>query len=233
VTIVMAWLAGLNESYRSLVFNKLGFDHSIGIQDFLEAAGVGTPSLLAVGILLSIMLWMFRARIKDSDVFGILIALTFSFVGHLHDYDYVGVVCIVAALWGYSRQKVASLVVSVPLVLLLFAPQRLVRSVQFPALNHWRELVVVLLVLFLFVLSLRDRQRTPRLPAIGVDRLPDDVRGIVAGAVFADGDMRTRDPRQFLCDRTKTSDDERGDPKIDDDDKQFHVGCPVCRPMTE
>ena len=155
--MITAWRSGLNESYGSLAYNRLSFEHTVGLQNFLDAVGISVPDLLGVGLLLTVMLWVIRARIKVDAVFGILLALTFTFVGRLHDYDYVGLLWVLATLWLYTCNKSTSFTIFISLTLLLFFPQRILRVFQIPALNHWREIIVLIFLFMLFRLSLVDR----------------------------------------------------------------------------
>jgi hypothetical protein len=157
VGMVTSWLDGLSEYYSSLVFNRLGFDHTVGLQNFLGAAGVAAPDLIGLSLCLTFVLWMIRTRINTEDVLSILMLLTFAFVGHLHDYDYVGLTCVLATLWLYTSNESRSLATLISLTLLLCIPQRMLRAFHIPALNHWRDLIVLVFLFMLIRLSLSHR----------------------------------------------------------------------------
>jgi Glycosyltransferase family 87 len=156
--MMVEWQRGLADNYSSLVFNQPSFEHVIGLQALLNSVGIRVPDLLWAGALGTVVLWMFQAKILAEFIPGILFALTFVFVGHLHDYDYAGLVFVFAPLLVHTARNAVAFRSVLSLILLLYVPQRLVRLFYIPALNHWRELLVVVLLCMLVHFSREERK---------------------------------------------------------------------------
>ena len=153
------WHAAIQLSYSSLIYNAPGAPHKVGLDTFLQSAGIKVPSLAvtAVGIAATIFIWAWRKRFNPDDVLAILMGLTFIFVGYNHDYDYVGLIPVLGSLWYYAYRRPKAWAFVLPLVLLLFGPQRFVRGAGSPVLDQWRTLVVILLFAELLYFSARNR----------------------------------------------------------------------------
>ena len=82
--------------------------------------------MAASGVACTILAWLGRRHWNRGDVLAILMGLTFVFVGYSHDYDYVGLIPLWAALWVYGRRGNGVGMIAAGLTLLLFVPERLV-----------------------------------------------------------------------------------------------------------
>lgn len=166
VGALRAWKGGIDQ-YKSLEFNVPGFQHNVGLQSLLEAAGLrDVPGFTVVGLALTGLLWYYRRHVREEDVLGLLMVLTFTFVGFSHDYDYVCLVPLWVSLWLRGRERPAYGAAFAVLMLLLFFPQRVVRDLHSPVLNHWRTPLVLLLGLLVLALSVRSRQQQEVVPAM-------------------------------------------------------------------
>jgi hypothetical protein len=153
-----AWKGGIDQ-YKSLEFNVPGFQHNVGIQSLLEAAGFAVPGFTVVGLALTGLLWFYRNRLREDDILGLLTVLTFTFVGFSHDYDYVCLVPLWVSLWLRGRERPVYGVVFAVLTLVSFFPQRVIRNMDNPVLNHWRTPIVLVLGILLLALSMQSRER--------------------------------------------------------------------------
>lgn len=157
------WKQSLAVDYRSLNSNLLGFDHKIGIQSLFEAAGVTIPNLMLVAIGLTVALWYFRRYFSQEVILPILTGITLTFTSYCHDYDYVYVLPILTIFCIYICQNSSLLWSVIPLAFVLFLPQRLFRAFEIAALNHWRTVVV--LAMLILLISVTCRKEPPAISA--------------------------------------------------------------------
>jgi len=153
IGMLTAWLGALEE-YSSGEFNMMGFQHVVGLESLFHAAGIDLPSLKGLGIFLAVALWIFRRRFNPEDIFGILMGISVTFI-YAHDYDYVFLIPIFTSLLLYSLKNLkvgGGLVVA---GILMMVPQRFIRVLEIPVLNHWRTLVVLILLIELVILSVQ------------------------------------------------------------------------------
>ncbi|MGV0028500.1 glycosyltransferase family 87 protein [Phormidesmis priestleyi] len=175
IGMLVAWKNGIHESYQLLVFNTPGFQHKAGVQSMLASAGISVPSLTLLAVALTILVWFWRKHINPEDILAILTAITFCFVGYTHDYDYVCLIPIFTALWLHCYDRPKRWLLILPLLFLLFVPQRAIRITDVPVLNHWRTPIVLafLVVLVAFNLDYASLQLAPISMSKG-ERFDDD-----------------------------------------------------------
>jgi hypothetical protein len=164
---LLAWRAGISTGY-GMEFNLPSFSHKVGLESLFYAGGVSVSAgvLLGAGILLTLGLWRIRARLLQNDILALLMAITFTFSGFLHDYDYVALAPMYVALWRLAPASLPATISSLALVALLFVPQRLVHLAAIPVLEQWRTVVIVALASIIMLLGL-SRSPRPR-----VDQVP-------------------------------------------------------------
>jgi hypothetical protein len=141
-----------------MVSNTPGFQHKVGLESMFHAGGVHLPGAVftTLGVLLCAGAWMHRERFRKQDVFALLTLMAFVFVGYSHDYDYIALapVWVTAWLLGRARPRLGILLLVLHLSLLF--PQRLLRPLELPVLNHWRTIVLLILGVVLFAASRRS-----------------------------------------------------------------------------
>jgi Glycosyltransferase family 87 len=168
VGLVKAWLDGLH-NYRNSSFNAVdvGNNYVVGLQSMLQTMGIPAPSFAVLGLAIAVLLWVFRNKINQEDVLGLLMATTVTFV-YAHDYDYVCLIPAFVSLALYvcdpikinQATRLKLIVANVMFAALLFIPQRLIRIFGIAALNHWRTLVILAVLVTLMSLSFKVRPRT-------------------------------------------------------------------------
>jgi hypothetical protein len=164
VGMVEAWRGGVDTGYKELEFNRPGEAHVAGLESLLAAAGLHVPGILftLTGVALTVALWMVRQRLNQEDVLGILMGITFVFLGFSQDYDYVALIPLFVSLWLYCRDRPAAWIGVLPLLLLLFLPQQIVRKfIDIPVMYHWRTIVILLLTLIVVGFSLKRPSQEP------------------------------------------------------------------------
>lgn len=168
IAALLQWRAGIGSNY-AIQYNLPSFPHKIGLESLVYSLGLhwSATMLLCVGIAATLGLWCFRSRFQSTDVFSLLIAITFIFSSYLHDYDYVALLPIYISLWRLAPPSIPAIATSLLVVLLLFVPQRLFQPFANPTLDQWRTLLVVMLASMVIWLSL-SRSSRPNL-----ERIPD------------------------------------------------------------
>ena len=119
----------------------------------LTAAGIDVPNLKIVGLLLTGLIWVFRERFNLWDILGTLFGISLTFVTG-HDYDYICLIPLIGSLLVYTKQKPVIWFCLPPLIFSLIFPQRFIRLLEIPVLNHWRTLVVITLSVLVLLLGL-------------------------------------------------------------------------------
>ena len=155
--MLIAWHQGIQDSYYALPYNTLGFQDKVGFESLFAAAGLTLPGLKFLALVLVAILWLYRNRINQEDILGIIMGISFSFVGYTHVYDYVGLMPLLTSLWMYSYNNRKAWLGSIALVFLLFLPRRFILGVGVPVLMHWRTVVVLIIMTFVFLQSMRHK----------------------------------------------------------------------------
>lgn len=157
VGMLAAWHQGIQDSYSSLPFNQPGFQDKVGMESLFASLGLKIPAIKIVALILAVVLWVFRNRINREDVLALLMGISFTFLGYTHVYDYVGLFPILTSLWLYCYNNRNALLVSMGLVFLLFFPRRIFLAAGLPFLIHWRTIVVLILVVGVFLFSMKAK----------------------------------------------------------------------------
>ena len=157
VAMLAAWHQGIQDSYGSLPFNKPGTRDIVGMESLFAYFGLKIPAIKIMAVILSVLLWVFRNRINREDVFGVLMGISFTFLGYNHVYDYVGLFPLLTLLWLYSSNNRNTLLSSIALVFLLFIPSRVFVAAKLDFLLHWRTIVVLMLVVSVAAFSMKAK----------------------------------------------------------------------------
>jgi hypothetical protein len=136
------------------------------MESLLASVGLKLPAIKILGVVLTALLWVFRNRINREDVLALLMGISFTFVGYTHVYDYVGLFPILTSLWLYSCNNRKALIGSMGLVFLLFFPRRIFLAAGLPFLIHWRTIVVLILIVGVFVFSMKAKSSQKLQPEI-------------------------------------------------------------------
>jgi hypothetical protein len=160
------WVERLRSHKDKFEANQPGFEHVVGVQSLLAAAGWPAPGMEPVGIALVIGLWFLRKRFTSDDLLGLMMGLTVTFI-FVHDVEYVALIPLFTALWLHFREQPGpGLGLGLlALVLLFYFPRRIIRELDMPVLSHWRTLVVLAMLVTLLVLGLRRSARRAPQPA--------------------------------------------------------------------
>ena len=167
--LIAEWLKAI-KGYQGVYYNivSLENDNLIGIGSLLFPLGINISAAVAgfLGLILVILLWVYRHRFQEDDILGVLMGIELVFLFG-HTYDYVYIIPVFTYLFLYSQfahaqRQLWPLVASISLTVLFFIPQQLLRAIAwkigFPALSHWRTLVVIGMIVLLMHLSVRAKQ---------------------------------------------------------------------------
>jgi hypothetical protein len=157
VAMLAAWPQGIQDSYSSLPFNQAGTRDIVGMESLFASFGLKIPAIKIMAVILPMLLWVFRNRINREDVFAVLMGISFTFLGHKHSYDYVGLFPLLTSLWLYCSNNRNTLLSSIALVFLLFFPSRVFTETNLPFLIHWRTIVVLILLVGVVALSMKAK----------------------------------------------------------------------------
>ena len=157
VEMLTAWYQGIQDSYSTLSFNQPGSKDIMGLESLFASFGLKIPAIKILAVVLPVLLWVFRNRINREDVFGVLMGISFTFLGYKHSYDYVGLFPLLTALWLYCSNNRNTLLSSMALVFLLFFPRRVFEAANLPFLIHWRAIVVLILLVSVVAFSMKAK----------------------------------------------------------------------------
>ena len=155
INMLVSWHHGLT-IYKATDLNMAGDQNVVGIESLLKAAGLNSPNLTILGVILLVMLWLFRAKFDYFDILGIILGISLTFV-YGHNFDYVCLVPLFTSLVFYARKIPKVWLLLVPLVFLFLFPERFIRMFGIPVLTHWRTVVVLLLVSLVLALSTQKK----------------------------------------------------------------------------
>ena len=157
VAMLAAWHQGIQDSYGSLPFNQPGTRDIVGMESLVAYFGLKIPAIKIMAVILSVLLWVFRNRMNREDVFGVLMGISFTFLGYNHVYDYVGLFPLLTSLWLYCSNNRNTWLSSIALVFLLFIPSRVFAATNVYFLLHWRTIVVLMLVVGVVAFSMKAK----------------------------------------------------------------------------
>ncbi len=157
INTLVSWYVGLT-TYKANALNAAGSQHVVGIESLINAAGLNSPNLKILGVICVVLLWWFRAKFNYFDILGIILGISLTFV-YGHDGDYVCLVPLFTSLVFYARKIPKVWLALAPLVFLYAFPQRFIRVLEIPLLNHWRTVVVILIVSLVLALSTQNNSR--------------------------------------------------------------------------
>jgi hypothetical protein len=162
ITVVRTWLTAMR--YYELgpgLIQRVGFQNVFGVQSTLVACGLAAPSLaLVAALFLALLLW-YRRRLAQDEVVSLLLAATCLFV-YVHDYDLAVLAPLFGLVWKRSAASNVFAAIAAGTFALLFGPQRFLRASHVAILLHWRELVLLCVLIALLVDSTRGWRRQPR-----------------------------------------------------------------------
>lgn len=151
ISVVAEWLGAVT-LYQHQAFAALGNPHVFGLRNLAYVLGWHAPSLAWIAIVATTVLWRYRDRFLDVEIFCLLLALPLLFI-YAHDYDIVILAPLAVVSWiRWSRRHVAAFIAWAS-AMLLFFPQRLLRGFDWPLLLQYRVVIVLAFIVTLLCLA--------------------------------------------------------------------------------
>ena len=151
------WTAALS-SYSESAYNTGAALHKVGLPVLCESLGlhlpVILPGILSLGALGTI--WAFRTSLRPLETISLLLSTDFILTGLNHDYDYVCVMPLLAAMIDRCGRKKLRWIPLLMLTLLFFIPQRWVKEGGWLPLDQWRTVVLAASTLMLALWIRKD-----------------------------------------------------------------------------
>ena len=155
------WTTALS-SYSESAYNTNAAVHKVGLPVLCESLGLHLPGILSGILCLGALatIWTFRAKLRSLETISMLLSTDFIFSGLNHDYDYLCVMPLFAAMIDRCGVQKSRWIPLLMLTFSLFIPQRFVREAGCLPLDQWRSVVLTLSALVLITWNRKDH-RTP------------------------------------------------------------------------
>jgi hypothetical protein len=163
ITEMKAWMAAVRD-YKTHAPNRLGSCFVVGLPSLVAAVGGPSMDLTVPGIMLTVILWVFRRRICADDV-PALLALGSLGIVYGHDLDFVYLAPLAVSLTLHLRGHPAAGWALAALTAVFFIPSRLVCQFGLPLLDQWRSAICLIFLGWLLWLSARHAAEQPALRA--------------------------------------------------------------------
>ncbi len=162
IELARDWLASIAD-YKSFHAQSPGFRHGTSIGGVLYLLGLDVPDLTLLAV--PIVIWLAwqsrpglaRPLLGPTDAIACLLLLYFVF-GAAHDYDFVVLAPVLAAVAYHVRQSPPWFAAAVMCFVLISFPQRVLRRFDSDLLLQWRMPVLLAVLLGLLWLAWRQRR---------------------------------------------------------------------------
>lgn len=146
VDLFTSWLGSLDD-YLVTGPNQPGLPYVVGFESYLAAHGILETGVIfnVTGVLAVALLAWKKSLVEPALLVHLFFVITFLFI-YGHDYDYVAVV----ALWSWlvfivlSEGNTRQILFVLFLTALFFLPQRLIRDIDLPLVQHSRTFLLPL-----------------------------------------------------------------------------------------
>ncbi|MBE9562180.1 MAG: DUF2029 domain-containing protein [Proteobacteria bacterium] len=163
IDVFLDWYNAVKE-YQASGFNRLGSSQIPTIQNMLYVAGfqnISTllTSFLPLGIILTTILWWYRSKFFNNDIFGILLGAGLLF-GFGHVYDWIALAPLIAIFWIHlhKTENVIEIIAAISLIFIIFFPRRVITYAfhgQIPdLLLLYRTPALLVIIIWLVIMSL-------------------------------------------------------------------------------
>src|SRR5262249_6133781 len=155
LNVFSEWAAAAG-AYVGGPYNVLGSRMVFGWRNLLYLAGVHSPNLLPIGIILCGLLWHVRSNLADQDVLPILVSLGLLF-GFTPSYDIVALAPWVPAFWRHVHTRATASLLAMSLMVLVTLPNSLLEPYVSPSLLQVRVLALSAALCWLVAMSTKKR----------------------------------------------------------------------------
>ncbi|MFP4124108.1 hypothetical protein [Coleofasciculus sp.] len=148
-------------NYQSAPANTLGSQEVTGVPSALASVGLNMPDpfvLMLGGAVLTFLFWLGQSRLCSDDILGILVSIQIGLV-YAHNPEIVLLAPLISSLWLHIAHRQKLLAIAVITLLFMFFPQRFIRPLNIPILNHWRAFLILFAFIALVFLSWQQKNR--------------------------------------------------------------------------
>jgi hypothetical protein len=160
-SLLTQWLHEV-ATYSAVSTNAPGFQNVFGVQSLLASCGVHFPAVSIFVVPCLAWIWWRRPRFAIEDLLGILLGVSCLFI-YAHDYDLAALAPAYATVWKRSARSTTASAGALAFFGAMFAPQRFLRHATSGPLLHWREVALLVAMVWLLMNGFRRS-------AAGVDR---------------------------------------------------------------
>jgi hypothetical protein len=160
ISAIRDWLHALS-IYQSAPANTLGSQEVTGVPSALASVGLNMPDpfvLMLGGAVLTFLFWLGQSRLCSDDILGILVSIQIGLV-YAHNPEIVLLAPLISSLWLHIAHRQKLLAIAVITLLFMFFPQRFIRPLNIPILNHWRAFLILFAFIALVFLSWQQKNR--------------------------------------------------------------------------
>ncbi|MEB2283552.1 MAG: glycosyltransferase family 87 protein [Myxococcales bacterium] len=157
--VLLDWRIAIGR-YGTHWYNALGTRMLFNLRSLLNAAGIETPDLLIVGLLVTLVLWWYRRRITERDVLPLLIGIAMLF-GFAHGYDVAALAVLIPSFWRHLHDRPRAGLVALALLFAITFPNSLLEGFGSDLLLHARVALTAGALAWLVVLSAAETAADP------------------------------------------------------------------------
>lgn len=147
------WLAALKE-YQDFLWAQISFENVFGLRSLAWSVGISLPSLIPLGILLTIAMWFFRRYLIQKNILAILLGLS-ALIIYAHDYDLVIISPLFGSVWLLAQDRLSAKAAALSLLAGFFFPQRMIKKIsEHNWIWHTREIILFIALAWLGLSSI-------------------------------------------------------------------------------
>jgi hypothetical protein len=163
ISAIQDWL-NIVSIYQSAPANTLGSQEVTGLPSALASVGLNMPDafvLMLGAVALTFLFWLGQSRFCSDDILGILISIQIGLV-YAHNAEIVLLAPVISSLWLHIAHRKKLLAIAIITMPLMFFPQRFIRPLNMPILNHWRAFLILFAFISLVFFSWQQKNSLDR-----------------------------------------------------------------------
>ncbi len=146
---------------REMRMDKSTYQHVFGLKSVVAVYGWSLPTHpFLIGMFITFILWLFHSWVLSENILAFLLPISLCLI-HSHDYEMAVLTPLLAAFCNHLK-SLTSISISLIALALLFIPQNLFDYGYPSLLLHYREILLLLLTGWLFVMSIQKRRQNTR-----------------------------------------------------------------------
>jgi hypothetical protein len=159
VQVFLDWHAVIAR-YGMHWYNVIGTRMLFNLRSLFHAAGLETPDLFVVGLVVTLALWWSRRRVTERDVLPLLIGIAMLF-GLAHSYDVAALSLLIPAFWRHLHRRPLGGLVALGLLFAITFPNSQLERFGSELLLHARVALTAGALVWLGMLSAAEAAGIP------------------------------------------------------------------------